>query len=105
METFVNKVKRKTEKNKSTFTANLNAPCPTTRIPQLPILNDLLSGKKKIVRVLGTEGVKKVTHFTQSVGKPRPGSAGWLLESRKEKCGRESLDFAERPTGFAKTKC
>ena len=70
METFVSKVKRKTEKNKSTFFANLNAPSPTTRIPRLQILNDLLSGKKKTVCALRLKGVKMVTRFSIFQNRP-----------------------------------
>ena len=65
----------------------------------------MLLGTKKTVRVLGTEGVKKGNPFFQSVGNLLTGKAGWLLESRKETCGLESLNFTERPTDFAKTKC
>jgi len=81
METIVSKVKRKVEKNKTMFFANLNAHSLNGRIPLLSILNDLLSGRRKTVRVLGTEGVKKGNSFYSVSWEARLGVSGKLHES------------------------
>ena len=72
METFVSKVKRKVE-NKSTFFANLNAPCPTT--PDCPAVDFelCLSGKnKKVVRALGKKVEQRELGLLNQLESPVP---------------------------------
>ena len=78
---------------------HLNVPCPTTRIPRLPILNDLLSGKGKKQSVLWEKRCEKIARLFGQLGSPsRSGRqvAGILkknMRSGEFKFCRTSDDF------------
>ena len=63
-------------------------------------------GKEKKQSVCWKQKVEqKELGLLNQLGSPVPEAQVGCWNLEKKKCGRESLDFAERPTGFAKTKC
>jgi len=89
------------QKQVDIFFANWNAPSLSVRIPLVRILNYVLSGKEKTVRSFGKKVEQRKLGLLNQFGSPSR-SGRQVAGILKKTCGRESLNFAERPATFSK---